>query len=992
MQFDEIKNEDFVSTLDGLLREFSSLQQPTDYLLYRLFHQLHWEVSLSSDAGSESQSESKRERENALLTQGLLTHLLRERGKVLHTIESLCEGSVYVWHEDSFNLSVVLDGSIPGKVRGFLQGTLRYGVNVEDEWYAIYLLFQLSMREPYSVEYVVSVQDHDGEVLLIETADVLPEWISNAAPDLTKNRVWIRNGKIHIIPPIKSKLFSNDAHSRLGLYDAVSRIFSADPISGNTRQHTNKINEVISTKLAKYPGHAIALMYTMTVCIPVQLARILNQFPQIISLLMSTLICEKYAGSNDSNFDHSLFASAANGEGSSGIAPPRGTEPGHGGNRLNNWASGLHGIFELSELVKDSFSKLKVDSSSSVSNRKVSGSDENVDIYDGENQQTESSGYVFVPVVISKALYAEFNYIQRQHEYNNEIEIVKETEVDDVGELRMGILPQRYVKLVAALRHQYCPCNFSTNTCNVEKTSGGKISKGRAEAYHDGISKAITIGCNLLFSLELLLRQHVADEFNIREEDVDCNVVKNTVGGDTNTLHPCGHAVRYIENKKSQPDINQSIVRLENVSYMDTLSGTPYQRLCLMLEKHETKMNATLHALIFPELNQLGCSTGSTDKLGDRRIKSAAMMMKMLLQFATGKREGKPSVKGVNAYDEAVEPMEFSVDSSSHSVYKYQRDPASASGSRHFPVSVNDDKWLELTPEQFESEMKQVGGQHDSNKHGIGEACKCERHDIVGSSTSSSFKEETRSEQGISSRISETSGKGEDMLDCELKRKKNLEKTTTPEVVTDEISLQRRWDDYLVSFDRDIDMNKIMDILKTDEITVYPDSFSANSSDSKQSDANLTGEMGNRKGKNKNEAKNDKGMFDYFSDEDEEDSCGDSSDEGEESGRDRSFVEEDSETDDDVEIIRGIHEGSLHSRESRTSNECKPATSQVSHGGNAGASDCKLYTGSFTIKSSSESRIPDDAAGVDDSDDEKDDGSVGESNGEDSMKEYMVSG
>lgn len=59
----------------------------------------------------------------------------------------------------------------------------QFGDNIEDEWYIVYLLFEIT--KVYK-DLVVQVIDNDGEFLLIESADVLPIWCN---PDTTENRV-----------------------------------------------------------------------------------------------------------------------------------------------------------------------------------------------------------------------------------------------------------------------------------------------------------------------------------------------------------------------------------------------------------------------------------------------------------------------------------------------------------------------------------------------------------------------------------------------------------------------------------------------------------------------------------------------------------------------------------------------------------------------------------------------------------------------------------
>ena len=46
------------------------------------------------------------------------------------------------------------------------------------------------------------MNDQDGEVLLIEVADVLPKWAQD--PEMVENRVFICRGAVHLIPIAKS--------------------------------------------------------------------------------------------------------------------------------------------------------------------------------------------------------------------------------------------------------------------------------------------------------------------------------------------------------------------------------------------------------------------------------------------------------------------------------------------------------------------------------------------------------------------------------------------------------------------------------------------------------------------------------------------------------------------------------------------------------------------------------------------------------------------
>lgn len=62
-------------------------------------------------------------------------------------------------------------------------GSCCYGDNIEDEWFVVYVVKELTKTYPNLIAKIV---DNDGEFLLIEAADSLPSW---ADPSNCDNRV-----------------------------------------------------------------------------------------------------------------------------------------------------------------------------------------------------------------------------------------------------------------------------------------------------------------------------------------------------------------------------------------------------------------------------------------------------------------------------------------------------------------------------------------------------------------------------------------------------------------------------------------------------------------------------------------------------------------------------------------------------------------------------------------------------------------------------------
>lgn len=65
----------------------------------------------------------------------------------------------------------------------YLMSITCFGDNIEDEWFIVHLLLELTKRH---TNLIVKVQDNDGDFLMIEAANYLPAWVN---PDNTENRV-----------------------------------------------------------------------------------------------------------------------------------------------------------------------------------------------------------------------------------------------------------------------------------------------------------------------------------------------------------------------------------------------------------------------------------------------------------------------------------------------------------------------------------------------------------------------------------------------------------------------------------------------------------------------------------------------------------------------------------------------------------------------------------------------------------------------------------
>lgn len=118
------------------------------------------------------------------------------RAGVLNLLDELTSALLelsqsYIWFKDipTFALVVPDNKSEPPHIFS----TVKFSDSIEDEWFITYIVLELSVLFPL---ISISVTDTDGQFLLIEAADFIPDWID---PENCDNRLWIRKGKLHIV-------------------------------------------------------------------------------------------------------------------------------------------------------------------------------------------------------------------------------------------------------------------------------------------------------------------------------------------------------------------------------------------------------------------------------------------------------------------------------------------------------------------------------------------------------------------------------------------------------------------------------------------------------------------------------------------------------------------------------------------------------------------------------------------------------------------------
>ncbi|CAE6433483.1 unnamed protein product [Rhizoctonia solani] len=195
--------------------------------------------------------------------------------------------SNFLWHRDSFEITVQTPGqenSKPLRVTSEwnFYGRMRVGDCVDDEWCAVWLLREISMKW----DLAVSVHDTDGEFLLIEAADVLPAWVT---PENAENRVWIYQGHLHIIPlshksdpstrPAQhTDSLDDDFDSQmpseeyLCVADAIRLIFD----DNTTTQADDNVEQAAWNRVIKYPAALSQHIHRTKAYLPIDIARALS--------------------------------------------------------------------------------------------------------------------------------------------------------------------------------------------------------------------------------------------------------------------------------------------------------------------------------------------------------------------------------------------------------------------------------------------------------------------------------------------------------------------------------------------------------------------------------------------------------------------------------------------------------------------------------------------------------------------------------------------
>ncbi|XP_070608407.1 protein ecdysoneless homolog isoform X2 [Erythrolamprus reginae] len=166
--------------------------------------------------------------------------------------------------------SVGIDGNLPAHIAGYT----KFGDNIEDEWFIVYLIKEITKEFP---ELLARVDDNDGEFLLIEAADYLPKWLN---PENSIHRVFFHSGELCIIPLPKT---SEEKKLLPGINPTIPQILKL--FSGHSEDFvvSKSIKAAVYKRINGYPEKIQTCLHRAHCYLPVGIAVVLRQCPALVS-------------------------------------------------------------------------------------------------------------------------------------------------------------------------------------------------------------------------------------------------------------------------------------------------------------------------------------------------------------------------------------------------------------------------------------------------------------------------------------------------------------------------------------------------------------------------------------------------------------------------------------------------------------------------------------------------------------------------------------
>ncbi|ORX34672.1 SGT1 protein-domain-containing protein [Kockovaella imperatae] len=176
----------------------------------------------------------------------------------------------WLWNKDSWELRKRSEGS-------GLEGRMRVGDSIDDEWCVVWLLKEISEKWP---ELVISLRDSDGEFLLIEAANELPAWVN---PDNATNRLWLQGGHLHLIPlDIRSLSISKQIRDDDEEEEATLTEEDGVKAARTGKYRAQAIERAVWSRVEGYHGRLRDHLHRTNAYLPIGIAKALSVQPDLI--------------------------------------------------------------------------------------------------------------------------------------------------------------------------------------------------------------------------------------------------------------------------------------------------------------------------------------------------------------------------------------------------------------------------------------------------------------------------------------------------------------------------------------------------------------------------------------------------------------------------------------------------------------------------------------------------------------------------------------
>jgi hypothetical protein len=181
----------------------------------------------------------------------------------------------YIWNNEKFCLQ-----KRPRFSGGFFiyENLFDFGECVEDEWYIVYILTELT-KAFYGQKYnvIAQVYDADEDFILIHLANHLPKWASSAEDGCMKNRVYIYNGLLHIIKPATKPSEITYLPSTGFLHQKTTQIVRCIVDFEHLTCASDELQANFHKRLNLFRNYEKSLLHQTTCSLPAKLVWLLDQ-------------------------------------------------------------------------------------------------------------------------------------------------------------------------------------------------------------------------------------------------------------------------------------------------------------------------------------------------------------------------------------------------------------------------------------------------------------------------------------------------------------------------------------------------------------------------------------------------------------------------------------------------------------------------------------------------------------------------------------------